>query len=281
MELMKYVFSRGEGKLLMETLIILAICGILAVVFIAAGRIVGRKVSFAWRMGRWGPPAVLILALFFHLLWQRELFPLSRLHMPNFYELIIWGELPVALSLTSLGLSLFRPSRSVYRFVLLTGMLGLVHTVLQYEVMRVFRDFFLWAISLKGVCYLALLFLAGIGAASCFQKSKQPQVQMAGKLSLLTASYAGEQISLPDGEEFRLGNDVTDCHLLFELSGEPRCLCRVCWNKDENCYYVTNCDSLGLLYENGCPVQEGVVVKVPRGSTFLDGQTGQKLFRLE
>ena len=75
-----------------------------------------------------------------------------------------------------------------------------------------------------------------------------------GSLILLAEPYVGQQISLPDGEELRLGSDAAYCHLILELPGRQPCLCGVRWLGARNTYLVTSYVFSGLLYEDGRPL---------------------------
>ena len=96
---------------------------------------------------------------------------------------------------------------------------------------------------------------------------------------MLAEPYVGQQISLPDGEELRLGSDAAYCHLILELPGRQPCLCGVRWLGARNTYLVTSYVFSGLLYEDGRPPPGNSSVEVKPGSLFLEGQTGQVLFQ--
>ena len=182
------------------------------------------------------------------------------------------------------------------RLAFAAGLLGACSVLLR----AVFGFRFSWTTPAAYVSYGFVLFLAGMGFASAGRKTRQaakreesaeapkepaeaPQEaekpEPSGSLILLAEPYVGQQISLPDGEELRLGSDAAYCHLILDLPGRQPCLCGVRWLGARNTYLVTSYVFSGLLYEDGRPLPGNSSVEVKPGSLFLEGQTGQVLFQ--
>ena len=262
----------------------------------AAGMILGRKAAFAGLLSGYGTPLALLLTLVLLLLWKDE--AASGLWM----SVLIFIAVPALFGAAAASVCAFRPVRKSFALALAAGLLGACSVLLR----AVFGFRFSWTTPAAYVSYGFVLFLAGMGFASAGRKTRQaakreesaeapkepaepPQEaedtqeaekpEPSGSLILLAEPYVGQQISLPDGEELRLGSDAAYCHLILELPGRQPCLCGVRWLGARNTYLVTSYVFSGLLYEDGRPLPGNSSVEVKPGSLFLEGQTGQVLFQ--
>ena len=262
----------------------------------AAGMILGRKAAFAGLLSGYGTPLALLLTLVLLLLWKDE--AASGLWM----SVLIFIAVPALFGAAAASVCAFRPVRKSFALALAAGLLGACSVLLR----AVFGFRFSWTTPAAYVSYGFVLFLAGMGFASAGRETRQaakreesaeapkepaepPQEaedtqeaekpEPSGSLILLAEPYVGQQISLPDGEELRLGSDAAYCHLILELPGRQPCLCGVRWLGARNTYLVTSYVFSGLLYEDGRPLPGNSSVEVKPGSLFLEGQTGQVLFQ--
>ena len=259
----------------------------------AAGMILGRKAAFAGPLSGYGTPLALLLTLVLLLLWKDE--AARRLWM----TVLIFIAVPALFGAAAASVCAFRPVRRSFALAFAAGLLGACSVLLR----AVFGFRFSWTTPAAYVSYGFVLFLAGMGFASAKRKARQaarteesteapaeaPQEaggtqeaeepEPSGSLILLAEPYVGQQISLPDGEELRLGSDAAYCHLILELPGRQPCLCGVRWLGARNTYLVTSYVFSGLLYEDGRPLPGNSSVEVKPGSLFLEGQTGQVLFQ--
>ena len=259
----------------------------------AAGMILGRKAAFAEPISRYGTPLALLLTLLLLLLWKDE--AAGRLWM----TVIIFIAVPALSGAAAASVCAFRPVRRSFALVFAAGLLGACSVLLR----AVFGLRFSWTTPAAYAAYGLVLFLSGMGFASAKRKARQaarteesteapaeaPQEagdtqeaeepEPSGSLILLAEPYVGQQISLPDGEELRLGSDAAYCHLILDLPGRQPCLCGVRWLGARNTYLVTSYVFSGLLYEDGQPLPGNSSVEVKPGSLFLEGQTGQVLFQ--
>ncbi len=262
----------------------------------AAGMILGRKAAFAGLLSGYGTPLALLLTLVLLLLWKDE--AASGLWM----SVLIFIAVPALFGAAAASVCAFRPVRKSFALALAAGLLGACSVLLR----AVFGFRFSWTTPAAYVSYGFVLFLAGMGFASAGRKTRQaakreesaeapkepaepPQEaedtqeaekpEPSGSLILLAEPYVGQQISLPDGEELRLGSDAAYCHLILELPGRQPCLCGVRWLGARNTYLVTSYVFSGLLYEDGRPLPGNSSVEVKPGSLFLEGHTGQVLFQ--
>ena len=259
----------------------------------AAGMILGRKAAFAEPISRYGTPLALLLTLLLLLLWKDE--AAGRLWM----TVIIFIAVPALSGAAAASVCAFRPVRRSFALVFAVGLLGACSVLLR----AVFGLRFSWTTPAAYAAYGLVLFLSGMGFASAKRKARQaarteesteapaeaPQKagdtqeaeepEPSGSLILLAEPYVGQQISLPDGEELRLGSDAAYCHLILELPGRQPCLCGVRWLGARNTYLVTSYVFSALLYEDGRPLPGNSSVEVKPGSLFLEGQTGQVLFQ--
>ena len=262
----------------------------------AAGMILGRKAAFAGPISGYGTPLALLLTLLLLLLWKDE--AASGLWM----SVLIFIAVPALFGAAAASVCAFRPVRKSFALAFAAGLLGACSVLLR----AAFGFRFSWTTPAAYVSYGFVLFLAGMGFASAKRKARQaakreesaeapgepaeaPQEaedtreaeepEPSGSLILLAEPYVGQQISLPDGEELRLGSDAAYCHLILELPGRQPCLCGVRWLGARNTYLVTSYVFSGLLYEDGRPLPGNSSVEVKPGSLFLEGQTGQVLFQ--
>ena len=259
----------------------------------AAGMILGRKAAFAGPLSGYGTPLALLLTLVLLLLWKDE--AARRLWM----TVLIFIAVPALFGAAAASVCAFRPVRRSFALAFAAGLLGACSVLLR----AVFGFRFSWTTPAAYVSYGFVLFLAGMGFASAKRKARQaarteesteapaeaPQEaggtqeaeepEPSGSLILLAEPYVGQQISLPDGEELRLGSDAAYCHLILDLPGRQPCLCGVRWLGARNTYLVTSYVFSGLLYEDGRPLPGNSSVEVKPGSLFLEGQTGQVLFQ--
>ena len=262
----------------------------------AAGMILGRKAAFAGLLSGYGTPLALLLTLLLLLLWKDE--AASGLWM----SVLIFIAVPALFGAAAASVCAFRPVRKSFALAFAAGLLGACSVLLR----AAFGFRFSWTTPAAYVSYGFVLFLAGMGFASAKRKARQaakreesaeapgepaeaPQEaedtreaeepEPSGSLILLAEPYVGQQISLPDGEELRLGSDAAYCHLILELPGRQPCLCGVRWLGARNTYLVTSYVFSGLLYEDGRPLPGNSSVEVKPGSLFLEGQTGQVLFQ--
>ena len=262
----------------------------------AAGMILGRKAAFAGLLSGYGTPLALLLTLLLLLLWKDE--AASGLWM----SVLIFIAVPALFGAAAASVCAFRPVRKSFALAFVAGLLGGCSVLLR----AAFGFRFSWTTPAAYVSYGFVLFLAGMGFASAKRKARQaagleesaelpgesaeaPQEaggtqeaeepEPSGSLILLAEPYVGQQISLPDGEELRLGSDAAYCHLILELPGRQPCLCGVRWLGARNTYLVTSYVFSGLLYEDGRPLPGNSSVEVKPGSLFLEGQTGQVLFQ--
>ena len=259
----------------------------------AAGMILGRKAAFAGPLSGYGTPLALLLTLVLLLLWKDE--AARRLWM----TVLIFIAVPALFGAAAASVCAFRPVRRSFALAFAAGLLGACSVLLR----AVFGFRFSWTTPAAYVSYGFVLFLAGMGFASAKRKARQaarteesteapaeaPQEagdtqeaeepEPSGSLILLAEPYVGQQISLPDGEELRLGSDAAYCHLILDLPGRQPCLCGVRWMGARNTYLVTSYVFSGLLYEDGRPLPGNSSVEVKPGSLFLEGQTGQVLFQ--
>ena len=277
---------------LFELIIICAGIILLAAVA-AAGMILGRKTAFAQPLSGYGTPLALLLTLVLLLLWKNEA---VRGH---WMTVLIFTAVPALLGAASASLCAFRPVKKSFVLSFAAGLLGGCSVLLR----SAFGFRFDWTTPAAYAAYGLVLFLSGMGLVSAGRKTRQaarteesteapaeaPQEagdtqeaeepEPSGSLILLAEPYVGQQISLPDGEELRLGSDAAYCHLILELPGRQPCLCGVRWLGARNTYLVTSYVFSGLLYEDGRPLPGNSSVEVKPGSLFLDGQTGQVLFQ--
>lgn len=253
----------------------------------AAGMILGRKAAFAGPISGYGTPLALLLTLLLLLLWKDE--AAGRLWMTVF----IFIAVPALFGAAAASVCAFRPVRRSFALAFAAGLLGACSVLLR----AVFGLRFSWTTPAAYAAYGLVLFLSGMGLVSAKRKARQaarteesteapaeaPQEaeepEPSGSLILLAEPYVGQQISLPDGEELRLGSDAAYCHLILELPGRQPCLCGVRWLGARNTYLVTSYVFSGLLYEDGRPLPGNSSVEVKPGSLFLEGQTGQVLFQ--
>ena len=259
----------------------------------AAGMILGRKAAFAEPISRYGTPLALLLTLLLLLLWKDE--AAGRLWM----TVIIFITVPALSGAVAASVCAFHPVRRSFALAFAAGLLGACSVLLR----AVFGLRFSWTTPAAYAAYGLVLFLSGMGFASAKRKARQaarteesteapaeaPQEagdtqeaeepEPSGSLILLAEPYVGQQISLPDGEELRLGSDAAYCHLILDLPGRQPCLCGVRWLGARNTYLVTSYVFSGLLYEDGRPLPGNSSVEVKPGSLFLEGQTGQVLFQ--
>ena len=259
----------------------------------AAGMILGRKAAFAEPISRYGTPLALLFTLLLLLLWKDE--AAGRLWM----TVIIFITVPALFGAAAASVCAFRPVRKSFALAFAAGLLGGCSVLLR----AAFGFRFDWTTPAAYAAYGLVLFLSGMGFASAKRKARQaarteesteapaeaPQEagdtqeaeepEPSGSLILLAEPYVGQQISLPDGEELRLGSDAAYCHLILDLPGRQPCLCGVRWLGARNTYLVTSYVFSGLLYEDGRPLPGNSSVEVKPGSLFLEGQTGQVLFQ--
>ena len=259
----------------------------------AAGMILGRKAAFAGLLSGYGTPLALLLTLVLLLLWKDE--AASGLWV----SVLIFIAVPALFGAAAASVCAFRPVRRSFALAFAAGLLGGCSVLLR----AVFGFRFSWTTPAAYAAYGLVLFLSGMGFASAKRKARQaarteesteapaeaPQEaadtqeaeepEPSGSLILLAEPYVGQQISLPDGEELRLGSDAAYCHLILELPGRQPCLCGVRWLGARNTYLVTSYVFSGLLYEDGRPLPGNSSVEVKPGSLFLEGQTGQVLFQ--
>lgn len=241
-----------------------------------AGKAIGRKGGFAPAIIRWGVPVALILSYVIQLAAGQGGILFNVLS--HIYGMIFRGIIP-GISLAAGILCLVHPSRNVYILALTAGVLGIESEAMQFLVTPY------WLMISRGVCCILAVFLSSMesefrsqGQAKELQKEKA-QTQTAGKLILLSGPFAGAGISLSEEEEMLIGSDAERCQLI--LPDVPPCLCGVRWPERGACFWVTSYVYAGLLYEDGRPLAENSSVEAVPGSVFLDGQTGQALFRLE
>ena len=259
----------------------------------AAGMILGRKAAFAGPISGYGTPLALLLTLLLLLLWKDG--AAHSLWMTVF----IFIAVPALFGAAAASVCAFRPVRRSFALAFAAGLLGACSVLLR----AVFGLRFSWTTPAAYAAYGLVLFLSGMGFASAKRKARQaarteesteapaeaPQKagdtqeaeepEPSGSLILLAEPYVGQQISLPDGEELRLGSDAAYCHLILDLPGRQPCLCGVRWLGARNTYLVTSYVFSGLLYEDGRPLPGNSSVEVKPGSLFLEGQSGQVLFQ--
>ena len=259
----------------------------------AAGMILGRKAAFAGPISGYGTPLALLLTLVLLLLWKD-----GAAHS-LWMSVLIFIAVPALFGAAAASVCAFRPVRKSFALAFVAGLLGGCSVLLR----SAFGFRFDWTTPAAYAAYGLVLFLSGMGFASAKRKARQaarteesteapaeaPQEagdtqeaeepEPSGSLILLAEPYVGQQISLPDGEELRLGSDAAYCHLILELPGRQPCLCGVRWLGARNTYLVTSYVFSGLLYEDGRPLPGNSSVEVKPGSLFLDGQTGQVLFQ--
>ena len=259
----------------------------------AAGMILGRKAAFAGPISGYGTPLALLLTLLLLLLWKDG--AAHSLWMTVF----IFIAVPALFGAAAASVCAFRPVRKSFALAFVAGLLGGCSVLLR----SAFGFRFDWTTPAAYAAYGLVLFLSGMGLVSAKRKAWQaasteesteapaeaPQEagdtkeaeepEPSGSLILLAEPYVGQQISLPDGEELRLGSDAAYCHLILELPGRQPCLCGVRWLGARNTYLVTSYVFSGLLYEDGRPLPGNSSVEVKPGSLFLEGQTGQVLFQ--
>lgn len=259
----------------------------------AAGMILGRKAAFAGPISGYGTPLALLLTLVLLLLWKDEA-------AGGFWmSVLIFIAVPALSGAAAASVCAFRPVRRSFALAFAAGLLGGCSVLLR----SAFGFRFDWTTPAAYAAYGLVLFLSGMGLVSAKRKARQvarteesteapaeaPQEaggtqeaeepEPSGSLILLAEPYVGQQISLPDGEELRLGSDAAYCHLILELPGRQPCLCGVRWLGARNTYLVTSYVFSGLLYEDGRPLPGNSSVEVKPGSLFLEGQTGQVLFQ--
>lgn len=270
------------------------------------------RTAFARISVRYGILVVMILTLFLTLLFQRGL-QLGRISSRYLFQSVSAGDYGMILAVLTAVLCACFPVKPVYVLMMVTGTIGLLKPVrmvvmyYQYLMMDMMPKGTIIEVIIKwlvvSICYAVVLFFSGMGFAGpekAFgskereagqkihegQKESEkiahrwPQAQTDGSLIVLSRPFEGQQIPLSDGAKLRLGSDAADCHLILELAGEPRCLCSVRWLSGKNCYCITSFEPLGLLYEDGNSVPDGVPLEVQPGTVFLDGQTGQAVFQL-
>ena len=262
----------------------------------AAGMILGRRAVFAGSLSGYGTPLALLLTLVLILFWRNE-----AAHS-LWVSVLIFIAVPALFGAAAASVCAFRPVRRSFALAFGAGLLGGCSVLLR----TVFGFRFDWTTPAAYAAYGLVLFLAGMGFVSAGRKARQaagleesaelpgefaeaPQEaggtqeaeepEPSGSLILLAEPYVGQQISLPDGEELRLGSDAAYCHLILELPGRQPCLCGVRWLGARNTYLVTSYVFSGLLYEDGRPLPGNSSVEVKPGSLFLEGQTGQVLFQ--
>lgn len=259
----------------------------------AVGMILGRKAAFAGPLSGYGTPLALLLTLVLILFWRNE-----AAHS-LWVSVLIFIAVPALFGAAAASVCAFRPVRRSFALAFAAGLLGACSVLLR----AVFGLRFSWTTPAAYAAYGLVLFLSGMGFASAKRKARQaarteesteapaeaPQEagdtqeaeepEPSGSLILLAEPYVGQQISLPDGEELRLGSDAAYCHLILDLPGRQPCLCGVRWLGARNTYLVTSYVFSGLLYEDGRPLPGNSSVEVKPGSLFLEGQTGQVLFQ--
>lgn len=265
----------------------------------AAGMILGRKAAFAGPLSGYGTPLALLLTLVLLLLWKDE--AARRLWM----TVLIFIAVPALFGAAAASVCAFCPVRRSFALAFAAGLLGACIVLLR----AVFGLRFSWTTPAAYAAYGLVLFLSGMGfmsaglagrkarqAAGLKESAEAPEEpaetpqeagdtqeaekpEPSGSLILLAEPYVGQQISLPDREELRLGSDAAYCHLILELPGRQPCLCGVRWLGARNTYLVTSYVFSGLLYEDGRPLPGNSSVEVKPGSLFLEGQTGQVLFQ--
>lgn len=252
-----------------------------------AGMVLGRKAAFAGPISGYGTPLALLLTLVLLLLWKD-----GAAHS-LWMSVLIFIAVPALFGAAAASVCAFRPVRKSFALAFAAGLLGGCSVLLR----SAFGFRFDWTTPAAYAAYGLVLFLSGMGLVSAKRKAWQaarteesteapaeaPQEaeepEPSGSLILLAEPYVGQQISLPDGEELRLGSDAAYCHLILELPGRQPCLCGVRWLGARNTYLVTSYVFSGLLYEDGRPLPGNSSVEVKPGSLFLDGQTGQVLFQ--
>ena len=259
----------------------------------AAGMILGRKAAFAGLLSGYGTPLALLLTLVLLLLWK------DGAARSLWMSVLIFIAVPALFGAAAASVCAFRPVRKSFALAFVAGLLGGCSVLLR----SAFGFRFSWTTPAAYAAYGLVLFLSGMGLVSAKRKAWQaarteesteapaeaPQEagdtqeaekpEPSGSLILLAEPYVGQQISLPDGKELRLGSDAAYCHLILELPGRQPCLCGVRWLGARNTYLVTSYVFSGLLYEDGQPLPGNSSVEVKPGSLFLDGQTGQVLFQ--
>ena len=259
----------------------------------AAGMVLGRKAAFAGPISGYGTPLALLLTLVLLLLWKD-----GAAHS-LWMSVLIFIAVPALFGAVAASVCAFRPVRRSFALAFVAGLLGGCSVLLR----SAFGFRFDWTTPAAYAAYGLVLFLSGMGLVSAKRKAWQaarreesteapaeaPQEagdtqeaeepEPSGSLILLAEPYVGQQISLPDGEELRLGSDAAYCHLILELPGRQPCLCGVRWLGARNTYLVTSYVFSGLLYEDGQPLPGNSSVEVKPGSLCLDGQTGQVLFQ--
>lgn len=259
----------------------------------AAGMILGRKAAFAGPISGYGTPLALLLTLVLLLLWK------DGAARSLWMSVLIFIAVPALFGAAAASVCAFRPVRKSFALAFVAGLLGGCSVLLR----SAFGFRFDWTTPAAYAAYGLVLFLSGMGLVSAKRKAWQaarteesteapaeaPQEagdtqeaeepEPSGSLILLAEPYVGQQISLPDGEELRLGSDAAYCHLILELPGRQPCLCGVRWMGARNTYLVTSYVFSGLLYEDGRPLPGNSSVEVKPGSLFLEGQTGQVLFQ--
>lgn len=259
----------------------------------AAGMVLGRKAAFAGPISGYGTPLALLLTLVLLLLWKD-----GAAHS-LWMSVLIFIAVPALFGAAAASVCAFRPVRKSFALAFVSGLLGGCSVLLR----SAFGFRFDWTTPAAYAAYGLVLFLSGMGLVSAKRKARQasrteesteapaeaPQEaggtqeaeepEPSGSLILLAEPYVGQQISLPDGEELRLGSDAAYCHLILDLPGRQPCLCGVRWLGARNTYLVTSYVFSGLLYEDGRPLPGNSSVEVKPGSLFLEGQTGQVLFQ--
>ena len=265
----------------------------------AVGMILGQKAAFAGPLSGYGTPLALLLTLVLILFWRNE-----AAHS-LWVSVLIFIAVPALFGAAAASVCAFRPVRRSFALAFAAGLLGGCSVLLR----AAFGFRFDWTTPAAYAAYGLVLFLSGMGfvsaglagrkarqAAGLEESAEAPgepaetpteagdtqqseKSEPSGSLILLAEPYVGQQISLPDGEELRLGSDAAYCHLILDLPGRQPCLCGVRWLGARNTYLVTSYVFSGLLYEDGRPLPGNSSVEVKPGSLFLEGQTGQVLFQ--
>ena len=101
-----------------------------------------------------------------------------------------------------------------------------------------------------------------------------------GKLRCIRGAFAGGEIELQSGQEIVLGRSGKEAQLVLVESDISRKHCSVRFQADEQCYYVTDYSTYGVLINESQKLPKGVPSKVPMGSTLTLG-TGSNMFMVQ
>lgn len=253
---------------------LLLCCGLL-LLCAALGAVWGRAFPGARTPAMRGIPICLLLGLAGALVWPHELLWLGMHYGLNILLTRMLLLLLAAVAAIGAILCAFRPTQASCAVAALGAVLWLVYTayglLLKYLVGLGDLSSGLLVLTIVGAVATMLafmgLFCKGPALATTPETQQASPVPLqpvapAGWLTILCGAFAGQQLPIPAEEEFTLGSDATQCHLILEQPGIPPCLCSVRWLEERNTYLISSHAPEGLLYGTGERAPSGSTVEV-------------------